>query len=87
MFHNFSDAKAISSFVFEVGLNCMILKHTVEFTTFRYFILNRESGESFLVFSVGQYYLGINAIKGADIDALISDIALFLKKIAGPVVK
>jgi hypothetical protein len=36
---------------------------------------------------VGQYYLGINAIKGADIDALISDIALFLKKIAGPVVK
>ena len=58
MLHNYSSAESFSAFIRAVGRSCDGLSLSNYFPRFRYFIVNRESGENLLVMPLGNYYLG-----------------------------
>ena len=76
---NYEEAVALSSAIVTSGKYCDSLADDLEGRRYIYCSVERLSGDSVLVFSLGRYYLGI--IKHSDIDAqqLADTIIGFLK--------
>ncbi len=51
-------------------------------TRFTVFLINRKNGEDFLIFPVGNYYLGVIKEKSADTKVLANKVIAFIKDIS-----
>ncbi len=78
---NIEDAVTLASTVVLSGTSCEAMEKNMGGKRYRYMAIERESGEHLLIFSLGNYFLGIIQQSGHDIQKLNDTIIAFLKKL------
>jgi len=79
--HNTKDAVAFSSTIVMSGRNCKQLESVLDSGQYIYLCVERENGHNLLVFSLGNYFLGIIEEADSDTQTTVDLIIDYLKTI------
>ncbi len=78
---NMEDAVTLASMVVVSGISCEAMEKNLGGKRYRYMAIEREGGEHLLIFSLGNYFLGVIKQSSYDIEQLIDTVSAFLIKI------
>ncbi len=78
---NLETAVSLASTVVLSGISCEAMEKNVGGKRYSYMTIERESGEHLVIFSLGNYFLGVIQQSGNDSIQLIESVIAFLKKL------
>lgn len=73
--HNAEQPESLAKMVLACGLNC----DKIEKARFTYFVYSLGNRENYLIFPVGNYYLGVLLQTDIDVDLMVNTIIKFIR--------